>query len=360
MGSARGYGVYQPRSRRAQVRDAMANAREWFAQLMREAVRRSAGVALLLVALAALAALASYNSADPGFNNATSRAAENWLGTLGAYLADGLLQTIGVAALALIVPVAGWGWRMTAGGYVQRLVSRSAALVLGTLFLAIAFGALPAVGALTAGPGGIVGAFAWGLTAKVAAAYGGWLAVIVPVIFALVGGTLVFQAAGVPVERVVVAALAAADAAVAAGSMARRVAAWWPHRERDTGIDDEIEDDDELIEPDDEPVRPAKASALAAAPEPLTPRKGAPRVLQRQSEENQAQERPPARAQPRRRRIPAAAPGPAHRTAGGRPRARLYRRCAGRERAPAGNRAVGFRRARAHRSGAAGTGGDAL
>ena len=60
---------------------------------------------VLVVATLLLLALASYTPTDPSFDTvgryATGRPAHNWTGMVGAYVADGLLQLIGVAAFFL-------------------------------------------------------------------------------------------------------------------------------------------------------------------------------------------------------------------------------------------------------------------
>ena len=54
-------------------------------------------VLAVLVALTTLSLL-TFNAADPSLNTATTRAAQNWIGAPGAFTADVLLQTFGVAA----------------------------------------------------------------------------------------------------------------------------------------------------------------------------------------------------------------------------------------------------------------------
>jgi S-DNA-T family DNA segregation ATPase FtsK/SpoIIIE len=63
------------------------------------------GMVVLVGAALLLLALASYTPADPSFNTVghyvTGRPAHNWTGIVGAYLADAMLQLIGVAAFFL-------------------------------------------------------------------------------------------------------------------------------------------------------------------------------------------------------------------------------------------------------------------
>ena len=65
--------------------------------------------------IAMIAALASYDSADPSFNVATGRDVGNWLGGTGAYASDFLFQMFGLAALAFVATVGAWGWQTLTG-----------------------------------------------------------------------------------------------------------------------------------------------------------------------------------------------------------------------------------------------------
>ena len=77
--SRRSVGVYQPRSRRAAFSDALSTLRAYVLQLLSEAFRRTLGLALMITAAALLAALGSYDTADPSFDNASARETTNWL-----------------------------------------------------------------------------------------------------------------------------------------------------------------------------------------------------------------------------------------------------------------------------------------
>ena len=81
-------------------------------QFLREKSLEACGLGLIAMAIALLAALASYHPTDPSLNTATGSAAQNLLGHMGAYISDIILQTVGLSG-ALLVPVAvGWGWRL--------------------------------------------------------------------------------------------------------------------------------------------------------------------------------------------------------------------------------------------------------
>src|SRR6202012_4386568 len=116
MGTARRpMGVYQPRNRKAAFADAMSEARTKIARALSVAALRGAGLLLFVGSVAALIALATYNSADGSINNATGAEPTNLLGGLGATAADLLLQTFGFAALAFLGPPAFWGVKALTG-----------------------------------------------------------------------------------------------------------------------------------------------------------------------------------------------------------------------------------------------------
>ncbi len=79
--------------------------------MQRRAVE-AAGKALLALATALALALASYHPDDGALNVATGQPPANWLGTPGAYAADLLLQSLGLASIAVVGLMARWAWRI--------------------------------------------------------------------------------------------------------------------------------------------------------------------------------------------------------------------------------------------------------
>ncbi|RMD90588.1 MAG: cell division protein FtsK [Alphaproteobacteria bacterium] len=122
---------------------------------------RALGVGLLLLFFAFVAALLSYDPADPSLNNSAATAVQNWLGAPGAIVADLLAQSLGLASLALLLPLAGWGWRLLSLRGLPWLSIHLLVLPLSVLALALALAGLPAPAAWNTGPGagGIVGDF---------------------------------------------------------------------------------------------------------------------------------------------------------------------------------------------------------
>ena len=103
-------------------------------------------------------AMATYSPDDPSWNNATGRAAENLMGLPGAYSADLVIQTLGVAGALVPVLLAAWAWRLFSHQGLPR-VWLNLTFTPPSLLLAAGFAS-----SLTAPPG-------W----PIAAGLGGWL-----------------------------------------------------------------------------------------------------------------------------------------------------------------------------------------
>ena len=126
--------------------------------LLRRVVE-AAGVVLMLVSGFGLLAVMSWSIDDPSLNNATTRAPENWMGIPGAYVADVLLQTLGLASILLLVPPLVWGVRAFSHKVSSHIVFRVAAWLAATLAAAAFLGALPrfTFWPLALGLGGVLG-----------------------------------------------------------------------------------------------------------------------------------------------------------------------------------------------------------
>jgi DNA segregation ATPase FtsK/SpoIIIE, S-DNA-T family len=130
---------------------------------VREALARRlseiGGVALITIAGALAAALGSWSVQDPSLSHATSAPVRNILGVPGAIAADLLMQLIGVGALALILPVAVWGWRLITHRPLDRERLRLILWTAGVLAATAFASCLPTGTAwpLPTGLGGVVG-----------------------------------------------------------------------------------------------------------------------------------------------------------------------------------------------------------
>src|SRR6266571_1369081 len=129
----------------------------------RDALRRRlhelGGAALILLALLLTIALATWSVRDPSLSHATTTPVRNLLGVVGSTVADLSMQIFGLATLALLVPIALWGWRLTSHRPLARERIRLAIWVLAIALVAAFVACLPrpASWPLPVGLGGVVG-----------------------------------------------------------------------------------------------------------------------------------------------------------------------------------------------------------
>lgn len=103
------------------------------------------GLSVLACAVLLLLALATYTPTDPSFNTVggytTGRLAHNWTGVVGAYIADALLQAIGIAAffLPLVLGRLGlcWMWSRPAGSPAAKSIGLGLWVVFGPAAIAL-------------------------------------------------------------------------------------------------------------------------------------------------------------------------------------------------------------------------------
>ena len=119
------------------------------------------GFVLIAGACAVWASLATWSVHDPSLNNATRVVPRNLLGSWGAVTADLGIQSLGLAAIFLFLPLAAWGWHLVAHTVPNRRRLRLLAWPVSALLLAAALAALPQPKSwpLPNGLGGILGDF---------------------------------------------------------------------------------------------------------------------------------------------------------------------------------------------------------
>ena len=119
------------------------------------------GLGVIAIACAAWASLATWSIYDPSFNNATQASARNVLGHWGAAVADLAIQSLGLAAIILFLPLAAWGSHLIFRTMPERRRARLFVWPLAVLLLAAALSALPQPKSwpLPNGLGGILGDF---------------------------------------------------------------------------------------------------------------------------------------------------------------------------------------------------------
>jgi len=210
---------------------------------LRRRLRELGGLALIAGVAAVAAALATWSVNDPSLSHATGAPARNLLGTPGAIAADLMMQLLGLASIALIAPVAGWGWRLLTHRPLTREVIRIALWLAGVVLFAGFASCLPRTAhwPLPTGLGGVGGDALLRLPAWLA---GGPLAGMTRLLVALALGAAAFAVLAVASG----CGFNPAEAATERPAKARRVAA---------KADDDEDDDAEDSEDDDGEARAA-------------------------------------------------------------------------------------------------------
>ena len=114
----------------------------------------------LLASCASLAlALLTWSVQDPSYNHATSGPTRNLLGSVGAVSADLVMQMLGLASIAALIPLICWGWRLVTARCLERPRLRIALWFVGTIATAAVLSLLPITDRwpLPSGLGGVAG-----------------------------------------------------------------------------------------------------------------------------------------------------------------------------------------------------------
>jgi DNA segregation ATPase FtsK/SpoIIIE, S-DNA-T family len=105
------------------------------------------GLVVLLVSLLLLLALATYHAADPSLNTAADpampRIVHNWVGVVGSYMSDLLLQSLGLTAFLLPIWLGGIGWTWMHSRPSGSALLRWSGTLLSLAFVPAVFGLMP-------------------------------------------------------------------------------------------------------------------------------------------------------------------------------------------------------------------------
>ncbi len=93
-------------------RDGMAHLSSQLGAILQRRLRELGGVALISLNMMAALALATWSVQDPSLSHATDAPVHNLLGMPGAIAADLMMQLLGLGSLALLLPIAVWGYRL--------------------------------------------------------------------------------------------------------------------------------------------------------------------------------------------------------------------------------------------------------
>jgi DNA segregation ATPase FtsK/SpoIIIE, S-DNA-T family len=126
---------------------------------LRRRMMELVGAVIAVLGVLLLMAILTFNVADPSLNHATGTAPANLMGLPGAYVADLLLQTFGLAICLVPVALITWGVRMVRTHHLGFFGLRLSLLLLSLLMMSVACVGLGDVGgaATHAGAGGLVG-----------------------------------------------------------------------------------------------------------------------------------------------------------------------------------------------------------
>ncbi len=127
--------------------------------LLRRRLREAGGVALISLAMVAALALSTWSVQDPSLSHATDAPVHNLLGAPGAIAADLMMQLFGLGSLALLLPVAVWGYRLLGHRPLDRERMRVMLWLVGAVLAAAFASCLPRTAhwPLPSGLGGVVG-----------------------------------------------------------------------------------------------------------------------------------------------------------------------------------------------------------
>ncbi len=122
-------------------------------------LRELGGIALISLAMILALALATWSVQDPSLSHATDSAVHNLLGRPGAIAADLLMQLLGLGSLALLLPVAVWGYRLLGHRPLSRERLRVVLWLVGAIVAAAFASSLPRSPhwPLPSGLGGVIG-----------------------------------------------------------------------------------------------------------------------------------------------------------------------------------------------------------
>src|ERR1700722_5598481 len=139
--------------------DGMAALSGQLGAALRRRLREVCGIALISLAMMAALALATWSVQDPSLSHATNAPVQNLLGLPGAVAADLMMQLLGLGALALLLPIAVWGYRLLGHRPLSRERMRVFLWIIGAVLSAAFASCLPrsAHWPLPSGLGGVVG-----------------------------------------------------------------------------------------------------------------------------------------------------------------------------------------------------------
>lgn len=117
------------------------------------------GMVLGATAILLAITLISYNPGDPSLNSASPHGVQNLMGSMGAYVADLMMQSFGLVCAVPVLVLFSWAWRIASKQMVSNLWLRLVILSASVFLLSIALYSIPAPAdwPLRSGLGGLSG-----------------------------------------------------------------------------------------------------------------------------------------------------------------------------------------------------------
>jgi S-DNA-T family DNA segregation ATPase FtsK/SpoIIIE len=139
--------------------DGMALLSGTLGGVLQRRLRELGGVALLSLAMIFALALATWSVQDPSLSHATDAPVHNLLGRPGAIASDLLMQLLGLGSLALLLPIAVWGYRLLGHRPLSREKLRVVLWLIGAILCAAFASSFPRSPhwPLPSGLGGVIG-----------------------------------------------------------------------------------------------------------------------------------------------------------------------------------------------------------
>ncbi len=209
-------------------------------RLVKRNVGALTGLALLALAAAIAASLATWAADDPSLSHATGLPARNFLGLPGALVADIFMQFFGLAATVALLPPVVWAWRLVFATPTRFNKIALLTWIGATLTASTALAALPVTEswALPTGLGGVTGDLMLQLPAYVGSEPSGFMAVLYGLIFSLAAFCLALHACGLAFRRTAEPRVSLKQAPVARAQRREE-----EEDDEDSGIDDDESED---------------------------------------------------------------------------------------------------------------------
>jgi S-DNA-T family DNA segregation ATPase FtsK/SpoIIIE len=201
-------------------------------------IARLTGIAALGATAFCLAALATWNVADPSFSHATDNPVTNAMAYPGAVVSDILMQFFGLGAVIALLPAVAWSILLFRARPIDRLPRRIAAWFAGAALAAGAIGCVeaPPTWPLPSGLGGVFGDMALALPSWLSGGYPTGAAAILSAVVLVPPALWLLAFASALIGRLEPAEV---PPAAAKARMRRAPAAAEPEAEMDDEDDDE-------------------------------------------------------------------------------------------------------------------------